>query len=144
LYTLQRQLRTLAAPSSSLSHPTCPSPAPQVQQFWADKRELALGAVFRQRSPAQPEASLKRPLSGAEFDAGVEQGFQATATWHQGSLVRQEAGASGKLPSTVDTCRWAFSVRQVEGWGDVGTAWPRAGSSGAASTTSLWMRRTMW
>lgn len=95
-------------------------PCLQVQQFWADPRDLSLGAVFKQRGPSQPLSALKRPLAPAAFDAGVEQGFQASATWHQGSIVRQEAGAGGVLPSTVDSCRWAFSVRPVVGWGNVG------------------------
>ncbi|PRW18397.1 tocopherol cyclase [Chlorella sorokiniana] len=94
--------------------------SPQVQQFWADPRDLELGAVFKQRGPSQPLSAVKRPLAPAAFDAGVDQGFQASATWHQGSIVRQEAGAGGVLPSTVDSCRWAFSVRPVVGWGDVG------------------------
>ncbi len=115
-------------PVTSVACSTKPAPwpahraaRPQVQQFWADPRDLALGAVFKQRGPAQPLSALKRPLAPAAFDAGVEQGFQAGATWHQGAIVRQEAGAGGVLPSTVDSCRWAFSVRPVVGWGDVGT-----------------------
>jgi tocopherol cyclase len=102
------------------------SPRQVQQQFWADRSDLALGAVFKPRgAPAgtrqqqqQQLASLRRPLPAAQFDAGVEQGFQASATWHQGSIVRAEAGATGVLPSTVDSCRWAFSVRPVVGWGD--------------------------
>lgn len=91
-----------------------------MEQFWADRGELALGAVFKPRAPAQPLGSLKRPLPDAQFEAGVEQGFQASATWHQGAIMRAEAGAGGELPSTVDSCRWAFSVQPVVGWGDAG------------------------
>ena len=97
-----------------------------MQQFWADRHDLALGSVFKARpqpnaaATAPPPASLLRPLSPAAFDAGVEQGFQASATWHQGSIVRQEAGATGDLPSTVGDCRWAFSVKPVSGWGSAG------------------------
>ncbi|PSC72651.1 Tocopherol chloroplastic [Micractinium conductrix] len=98
--------------------------SPQVQQFWADRSDLALGAMFRPRgsgtSSSTPPAGLKRLLPAAQFDAGVEEGFQASTTWHQGSIVRQEEGAGGDLPSTVDSCRWAFSVKPVVGWGDVG------------------------
>ena len=100
------------------------SPRQVQQQFWADRSDLALGAVFKARGAQQRQqqqlASLRRPLPAAQFDAGVEQGFQASATWHQGSIVRAEAGAAGSLPSTVDSCRWAFSVRPVVGWGDAG------------------------
>ena len=109
-----------AMPLRTCRHALGPPFCPQVQQFWADKRELALGAVFQQRSPSQPLSALKRPLPPAEFEAGVAQGFQATTTWHQGAIVRQEAGAGGDLPSTVPDCRWAFSVKPVVGWGDVG------------------------
>lgn len=101
----------------------CPPCALQVQQFWADRRELALGAVFKQQgAPPLAEAPLhlKRPLPAAQFDAAIEQGFQATTEWHQGSIVRAEEGASGSLRSNVDSCRWSFAVRPVCGWGDAG------------------------
>jgi tocopherol cyclase len=55
-----------------------------------------------------------------EFDATIQQGFQATATWHQGSLVDRETGSTGTLHSTVDSCKWAFSVQPLCGWGDQG------------------------
>ena len=50
----------------------------------------------------------------------MRQGFQASATWHQGSIVDREAGATGTLHSTVPSCRWAFSVQPAVGWGDAG------------------------
>ena len=92
-----------------------------MKQFWADRRELALGAVFKPRSAGQPLPALQRPLPPDAFDGGVEQGFQATAGWHQGAIVAAEAGAGGELRSTVPSCRWAYSVRPVAGWGDAGT-----------------------
>lgn len=56
----------------------------------------------------------------ADFDASVLNGYQATATWHQGSLIDKEAGSTGKLHSTVGSCKWAFSVQPMVGWGEVG------------------------
>jgi Tocopherol cyclase len=48
-----------------------------------------------------------------------------TPTWlgvlrQIGSISRQEAGAGGYLPSTAESCRWAFSVEPLDGWGDSG------------------------
>jgi hypothetical protein len=39
----------------------------------------------------------------SEFAAAVEQGFQATPTWHQGGIVAAEAGAAG-LPMSTGAC----------------------------------------
>lgn len=39
-------------------------------------------------------------LQQAEFNASVEQGFQASPTWHQGSILAAEAGAAGPKMST--------------------------------------------
>lgn len=50
----------------------------------------------------------------------MEEGFQATQTWHQGRIVPREEGAAGDLRSTVDGCRWAFSVQPLCGWGRTG------------------------
>lgn len=108
-------------PPTSAAAPHAPPPRlVQVQRFWGDRSELALGAVFKQRPSSPPLSSLKRVLPEREFDAAVEQGFQAAATWHQGSIVRAEAGATGTLPSTVGSCRWAFSVQPMVGWGEQG------------------------
>lgn len=104
--------------------------SPDVVRFWAEPHSLALGAVFRARSEPEPApgaraptgqlAGLMRPLPAEEWDARVEEGFQATQTWHQGRILAREAGAAGDLRSTVDGCRWAFSVRPVAGWGRAG------------------------
>lgn len=91
--------------------------SPEVSTFWADPRSLALGATFR---PAGGRAggAAGGMLAQASFDATVQEGFQASATWHQGRLVKQEQGAAGDLPSTVESCSWAFSVQPQTGWGD--------------------------
>jgi hypothetical protein len=36
----------------------------------------------------------------AEFSASVDQGFQASPTWHQGSIIAAEATAAGPRMST--------------------------------------------
>lgn len=96
-----------------------------VSKFWAEDPELALGACFEAKKEGQGEAAgsgalLSPPPSGpvpaAEFDRGVALGFQATATWHQGSVEAREEGASGSLRSTVGRARWAFKVEPVLGW----------------------------
>lgn len=99
---------------------------PDVSKFWAKDPELALGACFEAKREAgeKKEGEGKRnssstfsgPVPAAEFDEGVELGFQATATWHQGSVVSREEGASGSLLSTMPRARWAFKVEPVVGW----------------------------
>ena len=37
-----------------------------------------------------------------------------------GSIVRAETGASGDLPSTVDSCEWSFTIEPRLGWGPAG------------------------
>ena len=86
--------------------------------------ELALGACFEPREKkknnngvaAPPPLPPSGPVPAADFDRSVGLGFQATATWHQGSIVSREAGASGSLRSTVGRARWAFRVEPVVGW----------------------------
>jgi tocopherol cyclase len=72
-------------------------------------------------------------LLQAEFDAAVEQGFQASPTWHQGSIVAAETGTPGPPLSNVAACSWALSMTPKVGWGDAPGA-AGNGSSAAAST----------
>lgn len=116
-----------------------------VSCFWADRSSLALGATFDRPAPSpasrrstgtaapvdatSPRSNsqgvnvLSPPPKGIvsedRFDAAVRHGFQASTRWHQGSIIDNTAGASGDLKSTVASCRWAFSVRPIVGWGDV-------------------------
>ena len=92
-----------------------------VSKFWAKDPELALGACFEAKKEGggegtNEETPLSGPVSPTEFDERVGLGFQATATWHQGSVVAREEGASGSLVSTVKRARWAFKVEPVLGW----------------------------
>lgn len=34
--------------------------------------------------------------------------------------MRAEAGATGELPSTVESCEWSFTVEPRYGWGSAG------------------------
>lgn len=128
--------------------------SPDTSIFWADPQSLSLGATFKagsstgssnstgwattqQRQQHGGIASFAGlaggaggPLPPSEFDALVEEGFQATQTWHQGRIVACEAGAAGDLKSTVDGCRWAFSVTPVSGWGP---------SDGRQKATAGWL-----
>ena len=81
---------------------------PKVKNFWADSHELALGHWGKVSSSV--DKSLKpRYLEPDTFDAIVREGYQATATWHQGKL---------QDPRTGQWCRWEYEIQPVYGWGD--------------------------
>lgn len=46
---------------------------------------------------------------------------------HTGHIVSEHAGASGNLPSTVQSATWAFSIEPQDGWG------PRTGKQAATA-----------
>ena len=48
-------------------------------------------------------------LDPAEFDRHIQQGYQATATWHQGIL---------RDPGTGYFCRWQYEIKPIYGWGN--------------------------
>lgn len=90
---------------------------PQVQQFWAWQHALGLGhwrslnqvdqagQVAGQQKSAQP-----RFLAPETFDRCIQEGYQATATWHQG-VLNDPAGTSA---------RWQYKIQPIYGWGDGG------------------------
>ncbi len=88
---------------------------PQVKTFWAWQHQLGLGhwgkLKSRNKSIQHPAISTLKPgyLPPGEFDALLEEGYQVTATWHQGTL---------KEPSGL-SARWQYQVEPVYGWGDV-------------------------
>jgi tocopherol cyclase len=51
-------------------------------------------------------------LEPAVFDRHVQEGYQATATWHQGVL---------RDPATGLQARWQYSIQPVYGWGNTGS-----------------------
>lgn len=76
---------------------------PDVTQFWAGRQALGLGH-WRKTDLAQKPAYLEPE----EFDRHIAEGYQATATWHQGSL---------RDPGSGQTARWQYAIQPVYGWG---------------------------
>ena len=71
---------------------------PDPHKFWAAKDELALGH-WGDKLAISPQL-----LSVAEFDRQITEGYQVTATLHQGVLPAQD-------------CRWCYHTVHVYGWG---------------------------
>lgn len=74
-----------------------------VDQFWAWRQQLGLGHWRYAQLPGPPCYLLPQ-----EFDDGVAEGYQLTATWHQGRLHD---------PATGQTAVWQYQIRPVYGWG---------------------------
>lgn len=77
---------------------------PNVKGFWAWSNSLALGHWGKTQLPYPPDY-----LSPHEFDRYIEQGYQGTATWHQGKLCD---------PGTGQRCEWQYAISPIYGWGD--------------------------
>lgn len=73
------------------------------RQFWAWPEGLGLGHW-------RPTAGLGEPrfLPAAEFSARVPEGYQATATWHQGQLTD---------PGSGEVVTWQYQTEPIYGWG---------------------------
>jgi tocopherol cyclase len=80
---------------------------PDVSGFWAWPQALGLGH-YRLK-----ESQVQRPewLPSAEFDRRVVEGYQGTATWHQGKL---------RDPGSGHTARWQYEIEPLDGWGNRG------------------------
>jgi tocopherol cyclase len=76
---------------------SCPFPDPH--KFWAATDCLALGHWGETNLDIRPQL-----LSVGEFDRQITQGYQVTATLHQGALPAQD-------------CRWCYHTLPVYGWG---------------------------
>jgi tocopherol cyclase len=72
--------------------------------FWASPYDLGLGHWGNYNSSTQPQL-----LSCEDFEQQVSEGYQVTATLHQGSL-----NIPGQAP-----CRWCYRTTPVYGWGNV-------------------------
>lgn len=94
---------------------------PDLQQFWAWPRALGLGH-WRKLLQDQPPGYL----SPARFDAQIEEGYQATATWHQGKLSE---------PALGKQVRWQYSIEPVYGWGE---------THGVQRSTTGWLSKFRW
>ncbi len=68
-------------------------------KFWAAKDRLSLGHWGDINLDISPQL-----LSVAEFDTHITQGYQVTATLHQGALPEHD-------------CRWCYHTIPVYGWG---------------------------
>ncbi|MGF1512297.1 MAG: tocopherol cyclase family protein [Elainellaceae cyanobacterium] len=78
---------------------------PDVNGFWASASRLALGHWDRRACAA---LGSPRYLDPQAFSQRVEEGYQATATWHQGQL----SDPAGRI------ARWQYEIEPVYGWGD--------------------------
>ena len=77
---------------------------PDVNKFWASREVLALGHW------GKTDLSTKPAYLPAEvFERHVQDGYQATATWHQGALHD---------PGTGSQARWQYEIKPVYGWGN--------------------------
>jgi tocopherol cyclase len=72
---------------------------PDPHQFWATTDNLGLGHWCETKLALRPQL-----LSAAEFDTQIVQGYQVTATLHQGTLPAQN-------------CRWCYQTIPIYGWG---------------------------
>lgn len=90
------------------------TPLPDVDRFWAWRHRLGVG-----HWGAQSAAQRARYLPGNEFFGTVKQGYQLTATHHQGCLEEAETGA---------IARWDYAIKPIYGWGAPDAPqWPTAG-----------------
>ncbi|MBE9080189.1 tocopherol cyclase family protein [Romeria aff. gracilis LEGE 07310] len=74
---------------------------PDVSRFWAWPEKLGLGH-------RRGGSGLPGYLEPEVFEQQVSEGYQATATWHQGKLKDPVLGP----------IRWQYHIRPVYGWGD--------------------------
>lgn len=95
---------------------------PDVGRFWAWRDRLGLGQV-RPVLGSSPIATL---LPAAEFDQRVQEGYQASATWHQGKL---------RDPGGGQTAEWQYAIRPIYGWGDRGK--PQQSTAGWLSALQI-------
>lgn len=100
--------------------------------FWAERNTLALGATFRAANGRAARQGPKALLPQDVFSRDVEQGFQASDTWQQGSMVSMEVGTAGAPMSTVRSASWALSIKPVSGWG-------RADANSSQRATAGWL-----
>ncbi|MCD8485293.1 MAG: tocopherol cyclase family protein [Desertifilum sp.] len=81
---------------------------PDVRTFWAWRHALGLGHWRQLKGEDSPLTLLPRYLEPADFNHSVQEGYQATATWHQGVLHD---------PGTGQSARWQYTIKPVYGWG---------------------------
>jgi len=79
---------------------------PNVKGFWAWRHALGLGHWGKTQLPIKPQS-----LPAATFAEQIGEGYQATATWHQGKLYD---------PQSDRWCRWQYAIQPIDGWGNRG------------------------
>jgi tocopherol cyclase len=77
---------------------------PDVRQFWASPARLELVHWRKTALKLRPQL-----LDPTRFTRGIDEGYQATATLHQGDL---------RDPGTGQKCRWFYQVQPIYGWGN--------------------------
>jgi len=77
---------------------------PDVNRFWASPNHLGVGHWGKTDLNSVPGW-----LEPAIFEQHVQEGYQATATWHQGTLHD---------PGSGRTCRWQYEIQPIYGWGN--------------------------
>ncbi|MBD2259127.1 tocopherol cyclase family protein [Pseudanabaena sp. FACHB-2040] len=75
-----------------------------VDRFWAWEQALGVGH-WRYANPTLPVCYLLPE----EFEADVQEGYQATTTWHQGRLHD---------PATGQSAVWQYKTNPIYGWGN--------------------------
>ncbi|MCL1466310.1 tocopherol cyclase family protein [Argonema galeatum] len=81
---------------------------PDVKKFWAWRDALGLGHWGKTNSETRflKETGFLEP---AEFSSHIQEGYQATATWHQGKIC--DRGSS-------NYCSWQYEIKPIYGWGN--------------------------
>jgi tocopherol cyclase len=74
-----------------------------VGRFWAWPEGLGLGHWRQNPYNLKPDF-----LPPTEFDQAIDDGYQVTATWHQGRLTD---------PATGEIATWAYRTEPIYGWG---------------------------
>lgn len=77
---------------------------PDVNQFWGWKHALGLGHWGKTTT-----TQAAQYLEPEQFTQQVQEGYQGTATWHQGTL---------RDPGSGHSAQWAYQIQPVYGWGD--------------------------
>jgi tocopherol cyclase len=89
---------------------------PNAQGFWASKDYLGLRHWSDHNFATTPQL-----LSAADFEQRVTEGYQVTATLHQGVL---------NIPGQATPCRWCYRTVPVYGWGN---------TAGRQKSTAGWL-----
>ena len=87
---------------------------PDVERFWAWPHQLGLGhwrSTTNECSALRAGHPNPQFLSPKAFTSDVSEGYQGTATWHQGQLID---------PATRKTVIWQYAIQPIYGWGQAG------------------------